>query len=163
MDPLIRQLLLVVDQAYNVRSWHGANLRGSIRGVTPQQAARRPGPGRHNIHELVLHAAYWKYAAWRRLTGAKRGAFPLAGSNFFERSAVDAAEWKRDVRLLDDMHAQLREAIAATSPARLPTPLGGAGSPVTVQGLVLGIAAHDLYHAGQIQLVKAFAGKAVEK
>jgi hypothetical protein len=155
VDPLIAQLLLIVDQAYNVRSWHGTNLRGAVRGVTATQAVRRPAPGRHNVQELVVHAAYWKYAAWRRLTGSKRGSFPLAGSNFFDRSRADPAVWRSDVTLLDRMHAQLRQAVAATPPSRLAARLGAAGGPVTVQGLITGIAAHDLYHAGQIQVVKA--------
>jgi hypothetical protein len=155
MDLLIAQLLLIVDQAYDARSWHGTNLRGAVRGVTPAQAVQRPAPGRHNVQELVVHAAYWKYAAWRRLTGSKRGSFPLAGSNFFERSRPDPAGWRSDVALLDRMHAELRQAIASTPPSRLTARLRAAGGPVTVQGLIAGIAAHDLYHAGQIQVVKA--------
>lgn len=155
MDALITQLLAVVDQAYNRRSWHGTNLRGAVRGVTPEAAVRRPAPGRHNIQELVVHAAYWKYAAWRRLTGSKRGSFALAGSNFFARDRAGAVQWRSDVALLDRVHADLREAIATTPRTRLTARLGSAGGPVTVQGLITGIAAHDLYHAGQIQLIKA--------
>ena len=60
-------LLTQMDQAYNRRSWHGTNLRGSIRGLEPEQAVWRPAPRRHNIQELVVHAAYWKYACWRRI------------------------------------------------------------------------------------------------
>ena len=55
-------LLAMIDEAYDHRSWHGTNLRGAIRGVTPAVAAWRPGTDRHNIWELVVHAAYWKYA-----------------------------------------------------------------------------------------------------
>ena len=71
-------LLRILDEAFDQRSWHGTNLRGSIRGLTPDAAAWRPAPGRHNIWELVVHAAYWKYAVRRRLLGEKRGSFPLA-------------------------------------------------------------------------------------
>src|SRR5512134_818542 len=84
-DRQIDQLLDIVARAYDRRSWHGTNLRGSIRGLAPAAAAKRPRPGRHNIWELVVHAAYWKYAVRRRLTGQKRGSFPLDGSNFFKR------------------------------------------------------------------------------
>jgi hypothetical protein len=69
----VQQLLSILDQAYDRRSWHGVNLRGSIRGVSVTQACWRPGPARHNIWETVVHAAYWKYALWRRLTGQRRG------------------------------------------------------------------------------------------
>ncbi len=85
MNPEVSQLLAILDQAYNKPSWHGTNLRGSVRRVTPAQAAWRPGPGRHNIWEIVVHAAYWKYAAARRFTGGARGSFPLKGSNWFQR------------------------------------------------------------------------------
>ena len=144
-------LLAQIDQAYNRRSWHGTNLRGSIRGMTPEEAAWRPRGDRHSVQEIVVHAAYWKYVVRRRLTGEKRGSFPLEGSNWFPRPAADADVWKADVRLLDHCHRQMRETIAALDRRRLPRTVGGS---TTVLDLVTGIIAHDLYHAGQIQLLK---------
>ena len=152
MSPL-DPLLVLLDTAYNKASWHGSNLRGSLRGVSLAAAAWRPQPGAHNVWELLVHAAYWKYVAWRRLTGAARGSFPLEGSNFFARPVeATAVAWRADLRLLGDMHRDLRAAVAATAPrtldARVP------GSKVTRLRLITGVAAHDLYHAGQIQLLK---------
>jgi hypothetical protein len=146
-------LLAVLDQAYNRPSWHGTNLRGSIRRVTAEQAAWRPGPSRHNIWETVVHAAYWKYAASRRFTDQPQGSFLYKGSNWFLRpEAPTAAAWKKDVALLDDMHAQLRDIVAALTTKQLyQTP---PGKKVDNFKLLSGIAAHDLYHAGQIQLLK---------
>jgi len=149
----LNQLLFLIDSAYDHVSWHGTNLRGSIRGVTPKQAAWRPGANRHNIWELVVHAAYWKYAAWRRLTGSKRGSFALDGSNWMTRPHdVSATAWKADIQLLADTHRALRETVAALRPADLARK--PKGSKVTALALVTGVAAHDLYHAGQIQLIK---------
>jgi hypothetical protein len=150
---LIAHLLFLVDSAYDRVSWHGTNLRGSIRGVTPKQAAWRPAPHRHNIWELVVHAAYWKYVAWRRLTGTKRGSFPLQGSNWMVRPQhMTAKAWKDDIELLADTHRRLREAAGSLRPADLARK--PKGSKVSNLALVTGIAAHDLYHAGQIQLLK---------
>lgn len=143
-------LLDLIDQAYERKSWHGTNLRGSILGLTESEALWRPGKGRHNIWEVVVHAAYWKYAVRRRLTGEKRGSFPLKGSNWFARRAGD--DWRGDVRLLADEHARLREAIAALDPTRLDRPVPK--SRLTHRFLITGVASHDLYHAGQIQLLK---------
>ena len=146
-------LVAQLDQAYDRKSWHGTNLRGSLRGLKVAQAAWRPGPGRHNIWEIAVHAAYWKYAVRRRVAGGARGSFPLTGSNWFERSG-DGGEkaWQADLRLLQETHRALRAAVAALTPAALlGTP---AGSTVSTQALVSGIIAHDLYHAGQIQLIK---------
>ncbi len=55
----MRVLLGLIDQAFDQKAWHGTNLRGSLRGLTSRQALWRPAPGRHNIREIVLHAAYW--------------------------------------------------------------------------------------------------------
>ena len=154
-NPRVQQLLAILARAYDRRSWHGTNLRGSIRGLDPATAARRPGRGRHNIWELVVHAAYWKYAVWRRLSGEKRGTFPLQGSNWFARPLAPGdgeAAWKRDVALLGRMHAQLIDAVSALADKELDRVPPGAT--VTRFELIAGVAAHDLYHAGQIQLIK---------
>src|SRR5437773_12270956 len=84
-EGLIRVVLNLLDEAFDKKSWHGPNLRGSIRGVTAAQAAWRIAPDRHNIWELTLHAAYWKYVVRRLPSRDTRGSFVLPGSNFFTR------------------------------------------------------------------------------
>jgi uncharacterized damage-inducible protein DinB len=141
-------LLNFLDEAFDRKSWHGPNLWSSIRGVRAEEAAWRPGPGRHNIWELVLHAAYWKYVVRRRLTAEKRGSFVLPGSNFFERPQGDPSQaaWKADIAILLQEHQELRVATARLSSA-------AQAAPQTAH-LIRGIAAHDLYHAGQIRLLR---------
>jgi uncharacterized damage-inducible protein DinB len=144
-------LVAQIDQAYDRRSWHGTNLRGSIRGVSARQAVWRPHPDRHNIEEIVIHAAYWKYAVQRRLTGEKRGLFGFRGSNWFPREDCDPQQWQADVRQLHDAHRRLRKTVASMAHLDLRRRLSTSW---TVADLVSGIIAHDLYHAGQIQLLK---------
>jgi uncharacterized damage-inducible protein DinB len=144
-------LLSIFDQAYNKKSWHGTNLRGSVRGLTPGQAEWRPAPDRHNIHELVLHAAYWKYAVANRLGGGRRGSFPLKGSNWFT-PAPEPPGWTAAVALMDSVHRDLRTVIERVITKDMDTPLPD--STTTPFELVSGIVAHDLYHAGQIQFLK---------
>lgn len=151
----ITALLAQIDEAFDRKAWHGTNLRGAIRRVDAKQAAWRPARGRHNIWELTLHAAYWKYAVRRRLTGeTARGGFSVKGSNWFKRPMGAAREddWQGDVGLLVAEHRRLREAILAFDPAQLhvnvPT------SKYTAAAVIRGVAAHDLYHAGQIQVLK---------
>lgn len=141
-----------LDRAFGKVSWHGPNLRGGLRGVTAEMAAMRPAPDRRNIWEHVVHAAYWKYVARRRLSGEKRGSFPLKGSNWFERPLeVTKAAWEADLLLLDETHGQLRDFVTKFK-GDLSKKI--AGSQVTCLQLLLGVAAHDLYHAGQIQLIR---------
>ena len=149
----VRQLLSILDQAYDRRSWHGANLRGSIRGVSANQASWRPAPERHNIWEVTVHAAYWKYAVWRRHSGQRRGSFPVKGSNWFPRPLeASEREWQADVALLERMHRSLRETVEAMSDSDLPRI--PRGSTISNAFILTGAAAHDVYHAGQIQLLK---------
>lgn len=146
-------LILQLEQAFDHRSWHGTNLLGSIRGIPPEQAAWRPAKGRHNVWEIIVHAAYWKYTVYRRLVGETKGSFPLKGSNWFPRPIEGtAAELKTDAHLLREFHNKLLAAVKQCSPRRLDEP--PAGSRFTLRELIVGVAAHDLYHAGQIQLLK---------
>ncbi len=159
--PEIKILLASVDQAFDQRSWHGTNLRGSVRGVTYREAVWRPAPERHNIWEIVLHAAYWKYIVRRRLLSEKRGSFPLAGSDWFTPRQTTAAGWRRDVGLLVEIHASMRAAIADLAPRQLGK--SPSGSKVDNLTLISGAAAHDVYHAGQIQLLKRLGAKSADK
>ena len=158
MHPSIRILLSVIDQAYGARGWQGTTLRGSLRGVTPTLALWRPMPKRHNIWELTLHTAYWKYIVRRRLTGDHDQHFPRQGSNWFPTVGPPAlAQWNRDVALLRHEHELLRKVVAAFSTNRLHR--RAPESKWTYGEHIWGIAAHDAYHTGQIQLLKKLHGK----
>jgi hypothetical protein len=150
-------LLRIIDESYEKKAWHGPNLKGSIRGLAAATAAWRPRQDRHSIAENVVHCAYWKYAVRRRLSGEKRGSFSLKGSNWFAISApLGEASWKEHTALLDREHRALRATVAAFPPGRLyDFPKGGKVSFITQ---IFGAALHDVYHAGQIQLLKRLQG-----
>ncbi len=144
----IEVLLNNLDEAYDKKGWHGTTLRGGLRKVNAEEALWRPAPGRHNIWELALHAAYWKYAVRRRLTGVKRGSFPLKGSNWFPSpKTATEDEWRAVVDLVDREHRQLHDAVANAARKQL--------ADMKTVRMMYGIAAHDLYHTGQIQIVRA--------
>jgi hypothetical protein len=149
----IVSLLHFIDEAYGKRSWHGTNLRGSIRGLSAEQAGWRPGPGKHSIADIVVHAAYWKYSVRRRLRNDPRGSFPLKGSNWFALPRpLSTSAWRECVALLDREHRALRAAVAELPPGQMDqTPVG---RKIPNRMPIRGIALHDVYHAGQIQLIK---------
>ena len=160
-DPRIAVLLHLIDEGFDQKAWHGPNLRGSLRLVDAATAAFRPHPDRHNVWEHAVHAAYWKYTVRRRITGEGRGSFPIKGSNWFVRPDPAVAPgdwqaaWKADLAILDEVHRTLRAAVAAFDPEALDTvPKGGK---LTHLKTISGIALHDIYHAGQINLLKRLA------
>lgn len=148
-------LLLALDQAFGSRGWHGTTLRGALRGVTPAQARWRPGRGRVCIWEYVLHCAWWKHEVRRRL-GEAVASFPRSPRDWPARPAsASLAAWRADVQLLETEQRELR-ALAARMPARLLEKRAPKSRWRHVEQL-LGVAAHDAYHTGQIQLIKRLA------
>jgi hypothetical protein len=155
-------LLRILDEAYEKSAWQGPNLKGSLRGVGASAAAWRPAPGRHNVWELVMHSAYWKYAVWRRLTGERRGGFAPKGSNWYVRPVAAGSRaglvvptekaWHDDLAILDATHRRLRDAVAGLRDADLAKK--PRGSKRRTDTMVYGVAAHDVYHTGQIQMLK---------
>lgn len=157
-NPRVQQLLHTLQQAYERKAWHGTNLRGSLRGISAEQAAWRPHPDRHNIWELALHAAYWKYIVLRRLRRGEEMRFPVPGSDWFVRPGEDASEraWKADLGILGAMHRDLIAVVSTLSDADLDR--APEGSQTLLGDLITGGAFHDIYHAGQIQLLKRLYG-----
>jgi hypothetical protein len=140
----------LLNEPFHAKAWHGPTLRGALRGVTAEQAVWRPAPGRHNIQEIVAHAAYWKFAVRRRLLKDRGLSFGERGNNWFARPLANEAAWKADIARLDREHAALLETVANLSDARL-------ADPKSIR-MIRGIAIHDAYHAGQIKLLVKLTG-----
>jgi DinB superfamily len=146
-------ILALLNEAFEKKTWHGPNLRQALKGITAKQAAWRPAAGGHNIWEETLHAAYWKYAVRRRLESGTRGSFVLKGSNFFarpEKGKATEAAWRADRAILKHQHRALVETIRKvlkSSAAQKHLPM------------LYGIAFHDVYHAGQIRLLRRLMNK----
>ena len=152
--PQRAQLVRLIHEGYDKKTWHGPNLKGTIRRVTPKQAIWRTGPGRKNIAEIVVHCAYWKYVVRRRIRGDKRGSFPLKGSNWFTiPSPLTKDGWRDLAALLAGEHKSLLSAVEFSPWSRLID--GPGGGPRQAAYHVYGVAMHDVYHAGQIQTIKA--------
>jgi uncharacterized damage-inducible protein DinB len=151
----IELLLTNIRRAYEGKGWHGPTLKGALRGVTLAQATRRPT--RNSIRDLVYHSAYWKYCVRRWLLEAAGNgpgpAFPRSPANFPDPAEqVTDKTFAVDKRMLDDQHRRLVAALKALPVRELDKPAGNTG--MTLAEVILGIAAHDLYHAGQVSLIK---------
>lgn len=156
-NPRTELLLNNLSRAFEGKSWHGPTLKGALRGVKLKQASGRPGAARNSIRDLVYHCAYWKYCVRRWLleaAGHEPGPkFPRSPANFPDpKEKPEEKQWTADKRMLADQHKRLIEAVQALPPKLLDAEGGGSG--LTYAELILGAAAHDLYHAGQISLIK---------
>lgn len=154
-DQIARLILENVQPRPGRGSWHGGPTAvGALRGVSAEQAAWTPEPGRKSIWQLALHIAYWKYAVRRRLEGGSESRFARTPANWPRvPSPADARAWFQDVALLKQEHELLVDVIAAVPLRRYDVPLPQ-GKQWTTGEMILGIAQHDAYHTGQIQLLK---------
>ena len=149
-----RELLLrLLDEGSDKTGWMGVSLRSAIGRVSAKEAAWPTGPGRRCIAEIVLHSAYWKYTTARRITGGKRGSFPLTGSNWFAApTKLSDTQWKQYLTSLAGAHEALRKAVATAPWSKLDSKNKRSGVPMSH---ITGLALHDAYHTGQIKTIRA--------
>lgn len=139
-------------RAYEGGAWHGPSLRELLEGVDAEAAVRKPIPGAHSIWEVCLHIAAWQEETVARLSG--NGREDLPEEEDWPKPAGDASAdgWREALARLDAAHRSLEEAVGALDDERLrdPTP----GSANDVYALLHGVVQHNLYHAGQIAILK---------
>ncbi len=160
MNSALDCVILQLRTNFHGKAWQGPTLWGSLRGVDHVLAAKQPARGRKSIWDQVLHAAYWKYVVVRRLTGAERGSFPRARANWPRPAEGPPAKaWDADKALLKDQHEQLVAAVEGLDLPDLGAAVHGGRAGMTYLGFLTGITAHDVYHTGQINLIKAILGR----
>jgi uncharacterized damage-inducible protein DinB len=138
-------------RAYEGTAWHGPSLKELLHGVTGQQAAAKPIPHAHSIWEIVLHISAWEAVAASRI---ERGVLEDPSNEEDWPAVTDTSEeaWATTLQQVADRHMALREVISRLDDAKLREVL-----PVrnySVYFLLHGVVQHDLYHAGQIALLK---------
>lgn len=139
-------------------AWHGPSLRELLADVDAGRAATRAVPGAHTIWELVLHVAAARRLVTRRLAG---DATPMTPEEDWPPPPPPTAEgWERARESLRSAGAELRAAVEALPPGRLEEPILP-GSP-SVYATLHGVVQHDLYHAGQIAVLRRAAGMGVQ-
>ena len=144
----------IVDQlqkAIDGRAWHGPPLMPLLSDVDAQQAVARPLKERHTIWELVLHINAWRDKVRRVLGGEEMESLP----DEEDWSPVDDTSdeaWAKAVEELKRVHEVLIEAVSGFSESRLDETVPGAS--YTFYSMLHGLVQHDLYHAGQIAILK---------
>lgn len=153
--PEKRRLLDLIDRAWRAEAWHGPALLEVLKGVTPAMAAKRLVKGAHTIWELADHVATWNEVVAMRLAGKNPPVPPEW--NFPATPRPTAAAWKATLRRLARSQARFRAAVTVFPEARL-----GRRRPRTKSTwyvLIHGQVQHQLYHAGQMALLKRGMGK----
>ena len=152
-----RRLADQIRRAFEGEAWHGDSVLQILAGVRAVFAAARPIPSAHSIWELVLHIVAWDGIAIRRAHGV--AVEPTDEENFPPVKNHSEDAWQQALGTLKATHADLVETVAAFPDSRLGEQVPGkTENYYTYYYLFSGIVQHELYHAGQIALLKKTAG-----
>ena len=142
-------------RAFEGDAWHGPALLELLKDVDAATAAARPLPDVHSIWELILHIAAWDGAALSRIDGKKA---KLKGKqNFPLMPEPNETAWQAAVAQVTKTHDLLVETVAGLSESRLRDIVPG--KRYDFYHMLHGVAQHELYHAGQIAILKKAAGR----
>lgn len=136
-------------------AWHGPAVLEVLDGIRAKQAQAHPIPGAHSAWELVLHLGGTYGLVLRRLQGDGRQLTPEEDWPAIGLPAED--RWFEAVRALRELNEELRRAVRGFSAERLDAPLV-AGVSYTAYTQFIGTTQHNLYHAGQVALLRRALG-----
>jgi len=147
----IRGIVDQLQRAFEGHAWHGPAVRELLADVGAAQANAKPIAQAHSIWEIVLHMSTWEHVVRRRLQGEVIDELPDAEDWPAVRETSEAA-WRKAVQDLEERNRALRDAVAQLDEARLTAKVPGKDHSVYI--MLHGIIQHDLYHAGQIAVLK---------
>lgn len=161
------RLLDALHRAHDGAPWHGPSRADVLRDVSAAEAAWRPAPDAHTLWEVVLHMRSWTREVLRRAQGAVPDE-PLDGDWPPMPQPADDAAWAETQRSLDAAHAELLTFVAVMpEEARAALVRAGPWIPpeqsITQRAMIRSLAEHDVYHTGQLALLKRLARAALKR
>lgn len=140
-------------RAFDGAAWHGDSLFEILKDVTAAQAAAHPAANAHSIWELLLHIAAWDGAVRRRMTGV--AVKVSAAKNFPPVTDTSEAAWAKTLEHVRQVHRELVDAVEKFPEKSLSKQVPGKkGAHHNFYYMLHGVVQHELYHAGQIALLK---------
>lgn len=157
MNPVIEKLVIELDKAVNGDPWYGASLKAILQDVTYEQAVTKYNPNIHSIAEIVLHIYAWIEEVSSRLEGnnpkePERGDWPEADN-------LKEAEWNEIVKRIFSSHENLLRLVRDFPLEKFEEQVGATrdkelGTGYTYREMLVGLMEHNIYHGGQIGLLK---------
>jgi uncharacterized damage-inducible protein DinB len=142
-----------IRRAFEGEAWHGDSLLEILAGLGAETAAAYPIRNAHSIWELILHIRAWDDAVVRRAQG--KAFMPTDEQNFPPIQDASEAAWRQAQEAAKKTHDELVRTVAAFPDSRLQEQVPGKTAVYyTFYYMFSGVVQHELYHAGQIVMLK---------
>jgi uncharacterized damage-inducible protein DinB len=165
MAPDVERVIAELRRQHDGDPWHGPSRVAILADVGAREAAWQPGGGAHSIWELVLHMRSWTREVERRALGG----YPAMPADGDWPPVIDTSEaaWTDTQASLDAAHEQLVAIVRRLGAERLSERVGAtkqdpAGTGISHRAMLYSLAQHDVYHSGQVALLKRLARAALE-
>lgn len=146
----VHRIAKQLQRTFQGRAFHGPAVEEALEGVTAKMAGAKSPGGAHSIWQIVLHMTFWQDTARRWLQGVHRR--PEPGEDWTEVTNKSEGEWRKALWNLRRSYELLRDEAMLLDEARLQEPMFEGMSRVEV--VLHGIIQHNIYHTGQISLLK---------
>lgn len=147
MNTEVESLLALLTKTFEKGAWHGPTVKETLEGISPANAFNRL-PNTHSIIELVAHMTVWRNYVTRKLKG------DLAYKVTDDLNFPQPKSWEEAVHDLDTSQVELLAAIRSHAPTDLSAQVSWTTDPISYYAILHGVIHHDLYHIGQINLIK---------
>jgi uncharacterized damage-inducible protein DinB len=144
----------IVDQlerAFEGDAWHGSSMSEILGDIPCEVAAARPASGAHSIWEIVIHTTVWQRTVRERLQGKPIAELP-DHEDWPPVTDTSCDAWEEALRDLRTEYELLRDEALRWSGRDLGETCEG--QRYTVYEMLHGVIQHNLYHAGQIAVLK---------
>lgn len=141
---------------YEGEVWHGPSIKEILIDITPEQAVKRLTPKSKNIAEYLIHITNWRTFALEKLTGGDT--FDIILNSEADWSVVNEItkdKWEEIQEAYEESQKEILEVLETYTDRKLENIVPG--RKYSFYTLLYGVIHHDIYHSGQMMLLKRLA------
>lgn len=151
---LVQRIKNLLNAGFHGGAWHGPSIMEAVKGITPKEASFKT-PTVHTVAELIYHITSWRIFTLKRLQGDSDYQIDTDKKNFGSEPKVDQFELETIIMELSLSQDELMKELDKKDDEFLTQIVPG--SEYDYYTLIHGIIQHDLYHTGQIMILKKMA------
>lgn len=146
----------LLSTSFHGGAWHGPSLMELVEKLKVKEAEFKAG-NIHTIAELLYHITSWRIFALKKIAGDAKYNIESEKQNFGDLRSIDELELESLMMELTLTQDELGNILKEKEDDFLAEIVPGAE--YTFETLLHGIIHHDIYHSGQIAIIKKMAAK----